>query len=331
MSRSTNKDFFKISKKGKKLPPPTALSHDALLAKSRLLAKRSVEAKQAGQDTDCQLWAAAALELLAKAQLAGIHPSLIVEAENNNSLLEANGISTGTAVRTIGAAVAYTRLKHTVPHFSTPVFEECKKLAERRNAELHSGDAAFAAMPYDAWEGDFWNAVDLILSSMDMGLQEWLGADAKTPKAMLKAYRQADAKAAKQRVRNHASEFKKTEPGKLGKEKFALFVSDTEKRPVSVKEFHYLYSHYWHHECPSCKTVGAVAGDEDWEEPADDQSSAEHGYQIIERGYLPSEFHCPTCGLSLVGDTAVNAAGITDGVVEVEEEEITYEPEYGND
>jgi predicted RNA-binding Zn-ribbon protein involved in translation (DUF1610 family) len=125
--------------------------------------------------------------------------------------------------------------------------------------------------------------------------------------------------------------FKKTEQGKLSKEKFALLVAETEKRPVSVKDFRYLYSHYWHHECPSCKTIGAVAGDEDWEELADDQSNADYGYQIIERGYLPSEFHCPTCGLSLVGDPAVNAVGITEGVVEVAEEEITYEPDYGND
>jgi hypothetical protein len=212
MSSSANKGFFRISRKSKQFPPPTALSHDALLAKSKLFAKRSIEAKQVGQDTDYQLWAAAALELLAKAQLAGFHPSLVVEAENTNSLLEANGISTGTAVRTIGAAVAYTRLKHTVPHFSTPVFEECKKLAERRNAELHSGDAACAAMPYEAWEGDFWNAADLILSSMDLDLQEWLGADARTPKAMLKAYRQAEANAAKQRVKHHASEFKSKRP-----------------------------------------------------------------------------------------------------------------------
>jgi len=331
MSGNHKKDFFRLTKKGKRQSTPTALSRDALLAKSKLLAKRSVEAKQDGQDTDCQLWAAAALELLAKAQLSDIHPSLIVEAENTNSLLEANGIHTGTAVRTIGASVAYTRLKHTVPHFSTPVFEECKKLAERRNAELHSGEAACAAMPYEAWEGDFWNAADLILSSMDMDLQEWLGVDAKTPKAFLKTYRQAEVTAAKQRVKHHASEFGKTEKGKLGKEKFALLVTETKNRPIDIKEFKYLYSNYWHYECPSCKTFGAVGGDLDWEEPAEDQSGADYGYQIVERCYLPSEFHCTTCGLSLVGDTAVNTASITEGLIEVQEEEITYEPDYGND
>lgn len=331
MIDKTNKEIFKVSKAAKNLSPPITLSYEALLSKSKLMAKRSVESKQDGHETDCQLWAAGALELLAKAQLSSIHPTLIVEAENTNSLLEANGISTGTVVRTVGAAVAYARLKHTVPHFSTPVFEESKKLAERRNAELHSGDAACAAMPYEVWEGDFWNAADLILKSMNMDLQEWLGADAKAPKALLKAHRHAEANAARQRVKNHASEFKKTAKGKLGKEKFSLLVAETQKLPIDAKNFHYLYVNFWHHECPACKTYGVAAGDESWEDLAEDQSTADYGYQIIERGYTPSEFHCPTCELSLVGDIAVNAAGIDDQYVETDEKEIRYEPDYGND
>ncbi len=44
MSSNTNMDFFKISKKGKRLPPPIAVAHETLLAKSKLMAKRSVDA-----------------------------------------------------------------------------------------------------------------------------------------------------------------------------------------------------------------------------------------------------------------------------------------------
>ena len=331
MSSVTNKDFFKISKKGTRMAVPIALSYDALLAKSKLLAKRCVDAKQASLETECQLWAAGALELLAKAHLAGIHPSLVVESENTNSLLEACGIHTSTKVRTINASVAYARLNHTVSHFSTPVIESCKKLADRRNAELHSGEAACAAMPYDGWEGDFWNAADLILKSMDMDLQEWLGADAKAPKALLKAHRQAETNAAKQRVIHHASEFKKTANGRLGRDKFKLFRADTLKLPTDYSDFHYLYSNYWRHECPACKTWGTTAGDLTWEDKAEDQDEADYGYEIIERAFSPSEFHCPTCGLSLVGDAAVSAAGIIEDFIETKEIEIKYEPDYGND
>jgi hypothetical protein len=329
----SSKDPFKLSKKGKPAPIPTAIAYDSLLAKSKLCAKRSLEAKEAGFDVETQLWAAMALELLAKAQLARIHPSLIVEVENPNSLLEANGIPTGTVIRTINASVAYARLKHTVTHFSTPVHDECKKLAERRNAELHSGSAACAAMPPEAWEGDFWNAADLILSSMDLDLKEWLGAGSDAPKNLLKNHREAEKKAAIQRVKHHAALFKKSPMGKLGTKKFEELVKETGAidPQTHMKQFHYLYTKYWHYECPSCGTFGVAAGDQEWEELADDQSGADYGWQIVERSYSPSEFHCPVCQLSLVGDTAVHAVGITDSHVEEDEEEVEYEPDYGND
>lgn len=329
----SGKDFFKLSKKGKLAPTPTAIASEALLAKSQVHARRSLEAKKAGLDIECQLWSATALELLAKAQLAQIHPSLVVESDNPNSLLEANGIWTGTVIRTISASVAYARLKHTVRHFSTPVHDECKKLAERRNAELHSGDAACAAMPKEAWEGDFWNAADLILSSMELDLKKWLGADSKAPQSLLKDYRQAEKKAAAQRVKHHADLFKKSSQGKLGKVKFGELVDATANVDPEkyIKEFHHLYTKYWHHKCPSCSTFGVVAGDQTWEELAEDQVSVDYGYQIVECGYSPSEFYCPTCELSLVGDLVVYASGIKDTHVEEREEKIEYEPDYGND
>jgi hypothetical protein len=329
----SKREFFKLSKAGRKPPAPIAITHEALLAKSKVHAKRSIEAKSQGQETECQLWAATSLELLAKAQLAGIQPSLVVEVEkgNLNTLLEACGVLTGTSVKCIGAAEAYARLKHTVANFTTPVFAECRKLADRRNAELHSGEAACAAVPYDAWEGDFWNAADLILASMDMNLREWLGADAKAPKELLKAHRTAEKKLAVQRVKHHAQLFGSTPEGKLGKDKFAALVAQTLTASVNSSVFHYHYAKHWHQECPSCRTWGFAGGDEEWEEPVEDQSAADHGYQIIERSYSPSEFHCPTCHLSLVGDIAVHAAGIVDSHVTEREEEIQYEPEYGND
>jgi hypothetical protein len=328
-----NKDFFQLAKKRKLAPPPVSISSEGLLAKSKLQAKRSLEAKASGDEAECQLWAAGALELLAKAQLAGIHSSLVVDVENTNSLLEANGVSTGTRVRTVSATVAYARLKHTVAGFTTPVHDECRKLAERRNAELHSGEAACASVPMSAWEGDFWNAAETILVSMGMDLAEWLGADSKAPEHLLKAYRQAKRNAAKQRVKQHQEAFDKTPEGKLKGKKFTELVAGTgSKSPeAESRNFHYLYSKYWHRECPACETMAVVAGDLDWEETAQEQSGAEPGYEIVDRMYTPEELYCPTCKLSLVGMEALDAAGMDDGFEETVEQEMRYEPEYGND
>lgn len=326
-----NMDLFKVGKAQRGRTVPTAISHQALLDKSKLFAKRSIDAKDTGLESECQLWAAGALELLAKAQLASIHPCLVVEPHNPNSMLEACGVSTTTKVRTIDASVAYVRLIHTVDNFTTPVMEGCRQLANRRNAELHSGDAACAAMPYDGWEGDFWNAADLILQSMDMDLQEWLGADAKAPKALLKAHRHAEVRAAKQRVKHHASQFKESELGKLGRDKLKAFLATTHNLPINTDLFRYEYSEYWRADCPACKSCGFVAGDLSWEDRAENQDGADYGDEIIERGYTATEFHCPTCGLALIGGVAIHAAGIDEEHVKVSVEEISYEPEYGND
>jgi hypothetical protein len=105
-----NMDLLGVVKAQRGRTVPTAISHQALLVKSKLFAKRSIDAKETGLESECQLWAAGALELLAKAQLASIHPCLVVEPHNPNSLLEACGVSTMTKVRTIDASVAYVRL-----------------------------------------------------------------------------------------------------------------------------------------------------------------------------------------------------------------------------
>jgi hypothetical protein len=313
---------------------PTALSHESLLTKSRKLARRSLESKEAGNLDESQLWASIALELLAKASLSSIHPSLIVETDNLNSLLEASGINTRTPVRTIKANDTYVRLKHTVPHFGTLAFEACKKLAERRNAELHSGEAALASVPPIGWEGDYWNAAELILNSMNSDLREWLGADSKAPQELLKNLRSAKKQAAIERVKQRSAEFSKPSDGgkRTKKEIEEIHARSKALRPNDhIGDFQYLYAEYWLQECPACKSFGIAAGDEAYEDLAEDQSDADYGFEIIERGFDPIEFHCPSCKLSLVGEEALNAVGITEQYIETQESEIQYEPDYGND
>ena len=310
---------------------PQALAHEALFSKSSVFARRCVDAKDRGSLDEYQLWAAAALELLAKAHLASIHPSVVVEPHNDNSLLEANGISTGTAVRTISARKAYKLLKHTVTGFSTVVLGYCNRLADRRNAEFHSGEAACSGLDPSSWEGAFWHAADLILDALDMDLRQWLGAQADTPMRALKGYRDAEEAAALHKLEVCAQEFKSGEHGQLKGDKLQALIEKTGKLPIETDEFRYFYDCYWHQTCPACHTFGFAAGSLAWEEQAEDQSDTEPGYELIERGYLPTEFHCLTCGLSLVGELAMRAAGLDDVHVEQREREIEYEPEYGND
>lgn len=316
---------------------PTALLSHSLMEKSKMHAKRALAGKQSNNDDDYQLYAALALELLAKSSLAAIHPSLIVKTDNLNSLLEANGISTGTAVRTIDASEAYARLRHTVPSYTTPDMEACRKLADRRNAELHSGEAVFAAFPPKLWEGEFWHAAELILKAMNLTLDDWLGTDAKAPKELLATLRKAKGAAVKQRVERAKLAFEEFKPDgkkKRSPKEIKKILEDSKK--IKPHEHQHLFEYVtlkdWLESCPACGAQGILGGEKAYEEPAEDQSGADPGYEIIEIGYYPLEFHCPTCGLALVGNEEVELAGISnDEHYEVDEREIQYEPDYGND
>lgn len=316
---------------------PVALLAESLIQKSKAYAKRALAGKQSKNDDDYQLYAALALELLAKSSLAKLHPSLVVKTDNLNSLLEANGIPTGTAVRTIDASDAYARLRHTVPSYTTPDMEACRKLADRRNAELHSGEAAFAAFPPNLWEGEFWHAAELILKSMRLTLEDWLGADARAPKELLAALRKAKAAAVQQRIGRAKiafDEFKSDGKKKRSAKQIKQILEDSTKlNPHEHRDlFVYRGIHLWLDICPACRAHGIVGGEKAHEESAEDQSNSEPGYEIVEVSYYPLEFHCPTCGLALEGNEEVIMAGIADDAhYELEEREIQYEPDYGND
>ena len=65
---------------------PAAITKEGLIAKSRIYIQRAFRAKLADDLDEYQLWASLALELLGKAALAGIHPSLVVDPNHYESL-----------------------------------------------------------------------------------------------------------------------------------------------------------------------------------------------------------------------------------------------------
>src|SRR5271163_3059743 len=94
-----------------------AVSGEAILAKSRVYAQRALRCKEAGDHDEYQLWASLALELLGKACLARIHPSLIVNPLDHISLFAASGVNLATDIKTIAAHTLFDRLRHVTKGF----------------------------------------------------------------------------------------------------------------------------------------------------------------------------------------------------------------------
>jgi len=155
----------------------SGLEHESLFTKSVLFIKRALAHRDANHLDEFQLWAALALELLGKAALAAIHPALVADPQNADSLFAACGRPISKKVKSIGASTVFSRLKHLDKKFDDKAETFCAALAERRNTDLHSGSAPFAAFLPDAWVPKYWETCSLILGMQGKTLEEWVGVD----------------------------------------------------------------------------------------------------------------------------------------------------------
>ena len=306
---------------------PASLTADALSAKSKLYIGRALARKNDDDLDEYQLWASLALELLGKAALSEIHPSLIVDPTHYPSLFAAAGVSISTDVKTIGAHTIFERLRHLAPRFDERARSFCVGIAQRRNAELHSGEAPFRAMKLESWQAQYWHACSVILDRMDSNLDEWLGADnAKAPKEVVEHAIHARKEAASIRIKNCSEDFQRLKKA----EQETSLADASRKWSFNYRElFNVFADEDWPVSCPSCTGKSYVAGTQISEEISEDEDG--EAWEFVEKTYTPEEFRCPTCGLHLQGIDELEVAGLDADHVEIEEREIDYGPEYGND
>jgi len=305
-----------------------AINEDALFGKSKVYIGRAL-ARKANNDLDeYQLWASLALELLGKAFLAGKHPSLVVDPTHWQSLFVAAGIRVTTDVKTITAKTLFERLAHLLPKFDKEVQLFCSGIAERRNAELHSGDIPFRTMKLDAWEARYWHACDIILSAFASSLEEWLGADdAKAPRMVLDEAANALKAAVVLRVKTARDRF--SERKKADRET-ALAVAADLKSYQQYRLFGEIFDEIWSCDCPACGAQAFMGGQQVGEDISEDRD--EDGiWEVVNREFFGEEFQCPTCNLSLRGSGEIEAAGLSYCYSDQQEREMEYEPDYGND
>lgn len=305
-----------------------AISSEPIFSKSRFYIQRALHRKEQQDFDEYQLWASLALELLGKAALAKIHPSLIVDPTHFQSLFAASGLNLSTDIKTIAAHTLFERLRHIAPKFEEPVKSFCNGIAQRRNAELHSGETPFKTMKLEAWEARYWHAAQVILSMMESTLENWLGAaNAKAPTQLLEHAAQARAAAVGIRVQQ-------------AKEQFAALSKKVREEALAGAESknHYDYRNLfrlvadeeWEAQCPACGGKAYLAGMLTSEEIVDSTYDADGAWEYVARYFTAEEFHCPVCDLQMEGSDEIEAAGLSTEHETEEQREQQFEPEYGN-
>lgn len=280
-----------------------AVDHQALWEKSKILIERALEARDQQRDDDYQLWAALCLEVLGKARLAKLHPALVVDPQDHEGLLAVCGGPPTSEVRTVSAKTVFSRCHKTVLGFDNSRLEFCTKLANDRNAYLHSGAVPFAARRPDAWQSAYWGVVELFVTAQGRSLEDLVGPDeAAAARIIIADAKRTRGVHVQRRIASHAHDFRALTNDERGFRAAAARILETQLKQDG-------YSMRKAHSCPSCGNPGALDGNVIGE--AEAMLLAEEPWlRRINCTVASESFRCTACGLKLDGTDEIMLAGL---------------------
>jgi len=312
----------------------TAFDYDALWAKSRVFVDRALRARNAEDDFAYYMWSAISLEILGKSTLAAIHPALVADPSHAHSLFAACGRQQKATVKSIMAKTVFERLQSLVQEFDSKAKDECLKMADRRNAELHSGDSPVTGLDPQIWVPGFWRAAVVILEEQRRSLEDWVGPEEserirKILENRAEVLRQAVHARIASRKADYDSRFPPGSPERQGAANRAL-----------VRSFPARHSENWdeweEHDCPACDSKAWLLG-LGWQERVVEEVREQidefdfNIYDIVDIAYDVEGFACEECGLRLRSRDEVVTAGLPEVFTRTDTREPEYEPDYGNE
>ena len=311
-----------------------AFDEQSLWNKSKVLVDRALRARDDGDNTDFHLWAAVCLEILGKSVLAHIHPTLVADPSDFGSLLTAAGQPTGTNHRSITAKTVFERLGTAIPDFDERMKRECMLMANRRNAELHSGETPIVGLDVRSWVPPFWRAANVLLKDAGRSLEEWVGGTEGTRvKAILADAAELLRQTVLARIERRRNDWNERYPQDSTERREAESRASARPFPARLVQS---ADGFEDATCPACRQkawLSGFIGDEEIVrvEADPDPDWGPGFYEISRITYDVEGLHCPECGLVLEGRDEIAIAGLSPDFVRDDEREPDYEPDYGND
>ncbi|MFI9547602.1 hypothetical protein ACIHAR_27365 [Streptomyces sp. NPDC052016] len=307
--------------------------HEALWTKAKLFLNRAMDDDARSFDEQA-LWAALALELLAKAALARVSPLLIAEPnEEGTNLLIASGLVKGDARFTsVRAKTLMARCHKAFKPFDQ---SEAMKIINGRNEYLHSSGTGFMAIPPHAWWPRYWAQAAVLVTALDREIEELVGSDRELT---VTKHLERNAKNLEQRTEALIERAKQRRQQWLGGTLPA-------KVAAEWKSGQYLSATMSHSEaatCPACESAGLLEGEEvvnvQYHYPPTGGYGPDGEYDYLDEASVTltigaDYFSCPACQLVLNSYDLIRQAGM-DTEFHVEGDAYEYigrEPEYGND
>ena len=243
------------------------------------------------------LWSSLTLELLARAALAHISPTLLADRKDWHNIHHALGhppTAKGFTPRTVDARELLSILKELVPDFTQELFDFSVAHLSRRNAALHSGEDAFTGLGTSVWLPKFYACCEVFLRFMGKNLDQFF-RDSGDVQGVIAAMRDTAAKSVGKEIEAHkeAWEQKGPEGQKEARERADVWAT----------------RHVGHRvPCPACGSFAIVQGTA--QGPV---TTLNEEYEIVQKqAMLPSSFECIACGLKISGLSKLSACGLGD-------------------
>lgn len=172
-------------------------------------------------------------------------------------------------------------------------------LLDRRNAELHTGEAAFDAYTTQHWMPGLYACCKVLAEAMGESLETLFGKDeAEEAARVLAAADQETRNRVRERVDRYAGVFSDKDS------------SDQEAAPTAADAAGKQLAYSKHHrvKCPACRSTATIQGDAFGGSKVEDDD----GEVLVKQAVSPRRFACPACGLKLEGYAELAAAGLGD-------------------
>jgi hypothetical protein len=282
--------------------------NDQLLKRSASAAQRAVSHYLASEYDQFLIQTAHSFELLGKAKLASVHPSLIVDRDFDSLLLLcADGKHTQRApwnIKTITATEVLKRCNQLLPRLRD--FEKrLILLAEYRNSAIHLGEI-IEDEKKEIFHA-FLAGTALLVDEMGITRDKYFGE--YTP--MVETHLDDSLAEANKEVAERLARAKT-----VYRQRYAAL--DNAQLQVVVKSIEASYPVEKYEclltECPSCGQPGLLSGSHvvDWDVDYDNDGSISGGYPIVTM--TASNFLCFFCDLVLEGTIELQAAGMPETV-----------------
>lgn len=274
-------------------------AHDALYAKAQNFAARAHNEQISSPLFG--FWMSLSLELLARAALSKIHPVLLADPRDHENIYYSFGKNPKSQVKSVHAKTVFLRCSVFVDGFTDEMMKHCLIIADKRNAEIHSGEAPFENLENSSWLPATYEAMEVLLRHIDKNFLDFLRESyARQATEMLRDRRDNLIKEVSVKINSH-------------KKAFMQLNEDDRAKKISVGAAHVKR---WLEEgrlrqgvpCPACGSNAVKGGETLSRGPARiDEVLATITREVR---VLPNRFRCPSCDLKLAGFSEMQQAGL---------------------